>query len=234
MSFPQEQGGLKQFSFDAGNVALDASLSRARKDSFYAHFPLQLSALLQSVGTRTPGDLGFMTTVTPLNQGSLKENWYGFTYSLELGSLGSLSGDIGFFVTLFIGWAPAKDKYNVYVGTALPGSSSASLEIPIEGLLKLAFRKIEIAVSAAVAVTGAGVSADAGARAAGGTTDAGVAYMLKFRGIALSLFGLKFPSGAIDAYIAGNPGAKRGALAWYAAYAKKEEAEQKTKKPINH
>ncbi|TND08822.1 MAG: hemagglutinin protein [Bacteroidetes bacterium] len=215
MDFPQETPNESTFTFDASALSFDMSLSVARPESFYSHFPLQLSSLVQQKGTEQPGDLGFMSVVTPLNQGGLHLHWYGFQYALDLGSLGSLAGDAGFSIVLFIGWEPTDDpaKQNIYIGVSLPGSSSGNTKISIEGLLNLVFRKIEITVGEVTPDPAAGVN--------GGT-----AYMLKFRGISLSFFGFSFPPGLIDAYIFGNPGSRRSALGWYAAYAKDEKEEK--------
>jgi hypothetical protein len=209
MNFPPEAPSQKTFTFDAANLSFDLSRSKARVASFYNHFPLKLNGLIQSAGAATPGDMGFISAVSPLPQGRLESNWYGFTYKLDLGTLGSLTSDVGFVVEVFAGWAPEEADYNVYIGVKLPGSKSAAAEIPIEGVLKMVFKKIEFTANPTPANPATGRAA-------------GVAYMLKFRSIALSLLGFQFPPGQVDMYIFGNPRGNRSALGWYAAYAKDE------------
>ncbi|MFW0716548.1 hypothetical protein [Pedobacter sp. N23S346] len=205
MDFKKNVG--QKFSFVASKMFFDVFNSKPRPLSFYSHFPLQMNTLLQGSKVQFPGDLGYMNVSTPLQQGSFTDQWFGFVYNLDLGTLGSLTSDIGLKVKVLIGWAPAIESYNIYVGLNLPGSSSANTEIPIEGILKLVFRKIE--VTAAETLGNDGLKQ--------------VNYMLKLRGISLKLLSVSFPPGAIDMYLFGNPQSDRSAVGWYAAYSKEKE-----------
>jgi len=222
MDFPQEDPDKKTFGFDAGNLSFDISGSYSRDHSFYGHFPLKMNGLQQvlnnkaageddSAAVTTPGDLGYISAISPLQQGKLDEGWYGFTFQLDIGTLGSLTSDVGFVVEIFIGWTPTNvdTDYNVYMGVKLPGSKSSAAEIPIEGVLKMVFKKIEFTANEIPANPAL-------------NQKEGMAYMLKFRSISLSLLGFNFPPGQIDMYIFGNPERKRSALGWYAAYVGEE------------
>lgn len=205
MNFKRSTG--QQFTFTAGKMFFDVLNSKARPLSFYSHFPLQLNTLLQGSKTQLPGDLGYMNVSTPLQQGSFNDQWFGFVYDLDLGTLGSLTSDIGLKVKVLIGWAPSAEAYNIYVGLNLPGSSSANTEIPIEGILKLVFKKIEVTAAENLSSDG----------------QKQVNYMLKLRGISLSLLSVSFPPGTIDMYLFGNPQSDRSAVGWYAAYSRAKE-----------
>lgn len=219
MDYPPESPEEKAFTFDAGTLAFDLTKSIARPQSLYSHFPLKLSGLTQNklVESTTPGDLGFISAVSPLNQGGFKkeDEWYGFTYSMDLGTLGALTNEVGFVVTIFLGWKPVSTGYNVYVGVKLPGSKSAAAEIPIQGILKLVFEKIEFTTSEVAA------NPDIGQAAV-------TSYMLKFRSIALSLLGFNFPPGQIDMYIFGDPDGSKSAVGWYACYSGDDEAAEES------
>ncbi len=192
----------KNLTFDAGAVAFDVVRSVARTKSFFNHFPLKVAGLYQAPQGDTPGDQGFISLRTPLDQTDLKYPWYALKYDVNLGTLGNLVGGAGFIVTLAACWAPCTTGYNTYVGLKLPGSKSSRAEISIEGVLKLSFRGIELFVD-------------------GGETQGRNEYMLKFKNIALDLFGFTFPPGLIDLYMFGNPdGSDKGTLGWYTAYAK--------------
>ena len=99
------------------------------------------------------------------------------------------------------------------MGIQLPGSQSAKAEIPIEGILKLAFKKLEISVAETPdnPVTGAPAS---------------TAYTLLFRSITIGLLGIKFPPVQIDLYIFGNPSDDKSAVGWYACYSGKDKQKE--------
>jgi hypothetical protein len=193
-----------QFTFNAGVLALDLVHSVARDESLYNHFPLKLIGLLQAPQDTKPGDLGYISIKSPLRQAGLEYPWYALTFMLDLGTLGALAGDVGFVITLVAAWQPDISDTKTYVGIKLPGSNSANAEIPIEGVLKLSMKGIEFTANT--------------------DSDGNMAYLLRFRSIALKIFILSFPPGQTDIYLFGDPAQKRSdVLAWYAAYAKDEK-----------
>ncbi|MFK7936762.1 MAG: hypothetical protein AB8G22_24830 [Saprospiraceae bacterium] len=224
MEYPLANPTEKTFAFDYSDLAFNVKGSYARNESFYGHFPLQiqdfqyvLPVLIPADTTfeemdeadqpATPGDLGYMSVTSPLVQGHLLNGWFGFTYQLDLGTMGALTSKAGFKVEVFVGWSPtnSNEDYNVYIGLKLPGSKGEATEIPIEGVLKMVFKRIEL-VAMPIAPTEEG-------------EEEKMSYILKFRSISLSLLGLDFPQGQVDMYIFGNPNRKRSALGWYACYA---------------
>jgi hypothetical protein len=128
---------------------------------------------------------------------------------LSLGSPGGLAGNNEFNAMLLAAWAPNAKSATVSVGIALPRSGGGSNAITIMGPLKLNTGVIGFAV----------------------TEEGG--YILSFRNVNLSFFGVKFPpGGAVNVLLFGNPeaGAARGLLGWYAAYQKDAEKKDEEKK----
>ncbi|HWA90319.1 MAG TPA: hypothetical protein VG889_09810 [Rhizomicrobium sp.] len=212
MSFAEDAPQEAVFAFDAGALSFNMAQSIARPMSLFRHFPLTLNGLVAvpqlaiEAGTPkavTPGSLGYIECSTPLQPGRPNPPWYGLAFNLDLGSLGSLAGNQKLGAGVIAAWGNGGDGYNVYIGLKLPGSNSAKPEIPIEGLLKLAFGKVEFTASD-----------DAGGRA----------YMLKLRQIVLRILLLSFPPGNVDLYLFGDPAARasNSALGWYAAYSRAE------------
>lgn len=215
MTFNAETPADKTFVFDAGKLTFDMAQSVARPTSLFNHFPLKLTGLVQqratlaasSTSVTTPGDLGFISVAPPagMHQSVPNDDWFGLVFDLNLGTLGALAGNLGFVVALLAAWQPGTAQSSTYIGLKLPGSKSANAEIPIEGILKLTFKRIEFVASDLD-------PADPGK---------GRAYVLKLRRIALSVFSASFPPGQTDLYLFGNPAAgDNNTLAWYAAYLK--------------
>jgi hypothetical protein len=208
MSFPQDHPDQVTFTFEAGGLALDIGQSVPRPMSLFRHFPLTFNGLIAvpqpalSAGQAdavTPGSFGYIECVTPLQPGHPNPPWYGLVFDLDLGTLGSLAGNQKLGVSVIAAWGNSGEGYNVYIGLKLPGSNSAKPEIPIEGLLKLAFAKVEFTSN---------------------DSAAGRSYMLKLRQIVLRILLLSFPPGNVDLYLFGDPAARTGnsALGWYAGY----------------
>ncbi|HVT10717.1 MAG TPA: hypothetical protein VHE55_00490 [Fimbriimonadaceae bacterium] len=191
-----------QFHFDAASMAFDLSQSVARSGSLYRHFPLKFTGLVPGSPGSSPGDMGYISVQSPLPQAKMADPWFALTFDLDLGTLGALAGDAGWTVNLLAAWTPRKGQRLTYIGLQLPGSKSARPEIPIEGVLKLSFSGIEFTVG----------------------DDAGSAYILHFRNMALRVLTLSFPPGQNEIALFGDPsGGASGALGWYAAYAKDED-----------
>jgi hypothetical protein len=194
--------GEADFVFDATHMTFDLSTSQARPDSLYSHFPLSLTGFTQANSGMTPGGLGYMSVGNPLGQSSLEFPWFALNFTLNLGSLGALAAEAGFYANILAGWAPNETNYSIFVGLQLPGSTGGGQrQIVIEGILKLTFANIAFTVSTA--------------------PNGGPAYLLTLSNIALKLFLVSFPpTGQINLYLFGNPGGSGASLGWYAGYVK--------------
>ncbi|MEM9544897.1 MAG: hypothetical protein AAGA77_02945 [Bacteroidota bacterium] len=220
MEFPQETPDAQTFKFNSDQLVFDMPGSIARPNSLYMHFPINLVGFQVGTKDTNPEDKGYMSLTTPLNQGNLNESWYAFVFNLDLGTMGGLTSDVGFKVDILAGWAAKAEPYNVYTGLKMPGSTSSSTEIPIEGILKLVFKSIEMTATETPANPATGAVAT-------------MNYILKWRSISLGLLGYHFPPGQIDVYVFGNPGNdNRTALGWYAAYAGEEDEEEEKDQQI--
>jgi hypothetical protein len=196
---PQAAQPAPVFDFDASQLSFDLAGSKPRASSFYAHFPLTLSAFTQAKQGATPSTLGYMGVQTPLNQSSLEYPWYSLDLDLNLGSAGALAARAGFVATLTVAWAPGGGGYKVFTGLKLPGSSGAKRAITIEGLFDISFKTLQlIALKDDV-------------------------YVLVLYGIGFSFLSFTFPpNGQVDFALFGDPRTTNGgaSLGWYAAYAK--------------
>lgn len=187
------------FDFEAGQLSFDLAGSVARKDSFYQHFPLSLSAFTQAKDGTTPSTLNYLGVQTPLNQSALEYPWYSLDFDLNLGSAGALAAKASFVATLTVAWTPGGTSYSVFTGLKLPGSNSSKRAISIEGLFDITFKSLQV-----IAV-------------------ADNVYVLVLYGIAFSFLSFSFPpSGQVDFALFGDPRVANGgsSLGWYASYAR--------------
>ncbi|NEQ45856.1 MAG: hypothetical protein F6K00_20860 [Leptolyngbya sp. SIOISBB] len=193
------------FTFDASQIAFDLKKSQPRSQSLYGKFPLKLVEFV-TLNDETAAPKGFVSVKTPLRGTSLPSLGFGFKFEINLGSLGELSGSAKFVANLLMAWAPntegTQDQPQIFVGFRLPGIGGDPLGFPLQSVLKLSFKQVELL-------------RDLGAEEA--------AYLLKIQKIALKFFVLKFPpNGQTELVIFGNPDAEASndAVGWYAAYAK--------------
>jgi hypothetical protein len=197
----------RSFAFEAGQMVFDLSASAARPLSLYRRFPLQATGMVQGSAERTPAALGYLPVGSPLDAGSLGEEWFGLRMALGLGSQGSLAAKAGFEATLLAAWAPDEQAYNALVAIQLPGSQNGSKSLTIQGPLKLGIGDIALLYNKDQQ-----------------------AYLLRFANIALSFLSLKFPPGGrTNVLLFGDPEPKGSdtTLGWYAAYLKDEKEKPK-------
>jgi len=201
----------RTFRFNLDEISFDPAASRARPTSFLQRFPLRVSGLVQGTAAQPPRQLGYLPLATPLAQPGLSGPWFGLLYSVDLGTLGALSSAPALSAVILAAWSPAGAQHQVNVGLKLPGVESARALLPVQGVLDLGFAGIDLTADGATA------------------NPPDPAYVLRFRDFYLRLFGWKFPPGQNTIALFGNPDAAsqniatdRGALGWYAAYAKKE------------
>lgn len=212
MTCPLEKDAIPTFSFDPSQIAFDLKKSSVRPQSFYAKFPLKLvNFVYLNPDQPASKPKGYLPVKTPLGGGSLPTSGYGFNYELNLGSLGALAGAAQLVVNLLVVWEPNRDSSQkepkMFVGLRLPGIGGDVLGFPLQSVLKLSFKSVELIVDRSNPVR--------------------VAYLLKIKKIALKFFVLSFPpSGQTEIVIFGNPDAtdSNDAIGWYAAYAKEKPA----------
>src|SRR5206468_1317167 len=100
-----------------------------------------------------------------LRQTPLQPPWFGLVYTLDLGSLGALSGSRPLTLTLLAGWGIGKSEEDMpaYLGLKLPGGRGTSIQWPLQGVLKLGFRRRRAAPRAAAPDRAAAARAGTGA-----------------------------------------------------------------------
>jgi hypothetical protein len=197
------------FTVSTETLSFDLANSRSRPDSLFARFPLRLQGLIAASG-QPPASQGFAPISAPLQQSAMADSWYGLLFELDLGTFGALAGSAGLTLGLVVGWSTGgtQDEPAVYVGVQLPGTrQQLGAQLPLEGVLSLAFRSIELA-----AVPG----------------ESGREYLLRFRNFALRVLGISLPPGHTDITLFANPlqsGATK--LGWYAAYSADKDPKKK-------
>jgi len=211
MDFPVATPDQRTFAFNLDEIAFDPASSQARPTSFFRRFPLQVAGLIHGDATRKPRDLGFMPLETPLSQPGFTGEWFGLLLAVDLGTLGALSSAPALSATIIAAWSPTPSGHQVNIGLKLPGVESIRSLSPIQGVIDLGFQAIDLQAQGAT------------------DTPPDPAYTLRFRNFFLRFLGWKFPPGQNTITLFGNPDAAsqplasdRGALGWYAAYAKKE------------
>ena len=229
VSFPPDQPTQRTFNFDPTQIAFDTKRSQVRPDSLYAKFPLKLTGLRSSNGTKKLDDAGYMPVKSPLGSGKLDTHWYGLTFELQLGSLGALAGKAGLVATILAAWSPVEPDDapaatptattdadfpssttktkggDIFIGLGLPGVTGGKREITLQGILKLAFKSIEFVVGTT------------------GPPEHRPSYLLKLKNIVLKVLILSLPPNAqTEIIIFGDPQgtAENNTVGWYAAYAK--------------
>ncbi len=203
LSFPESNPSDRSFIFDPNHLQFDTTRSKARADSLYNKFPLKLTGLLYSPGDKTTNDYGYMPVKAPLAAKlEAGQPWYGFTYDLQLGTLGALAGKAGLVASLIVAWSPDPQAAGIFMGLRLPGSTGGKREISIQGILKIVFKSIEFVA---------------------GTNQGKVSYLLKLKNIVIKFLILSIPPNAqTEIIIFGDPAgtAENNTVGWYAAYVK--------------
>lgn len=202
MDFDLSTPACKTFGFDISHMAFNIAQSTMRKDSLYAHFPLQVKTIIGGGAGNKLSDMDFLNVIIPdlESGGSISDNWYGLLFNLNMGTLGALAAEAGFNAEFLTVWQPGSASVAAYV--KLPGVDTKSRFLSLQGILKVDIETIQLMK---------GKKYD-------GTGDA---YLMKFNNIALKFLSKKFPPDAnIYFFLFGNPedNAPPGSLGWYAAY----------------
>jgi len=202
------------FAMTADKIAFDLARSQPRPDSLYSKFPLKLVSFIDySADQLDRKPRGYLPVKTPLSakgKNALPDNGFGLNFELNLGSLGALAGAAQLIVNLAFIWQPntdgqAKDAVT-FVGLKMPGFGGDVLGFPLQSVLKLSFKQVEMLRD---------------------ISQKKPAYLLKIKNVALKFFVLKFPpNGQTEIVVFGNPDAtgSNDAIGWYAAYAKEPKA----------
>ena len=216
MSFPMQTPEQQHFTSGEAGVSFDTGpgASLARPASLMENFPLRLDGLVaapdlaatgQPPQGATPESLGFTSIGAPLDQQPLTAPWFGLSLTLDMGTLGALSGAIGLKITLLAAWGPEPVAGDppVYLGIKLGMSNALNGSLPLQGVLKLGFRNFLFETWR--------------------DSENRLNYLLRMRRFALSVLAWSFPPGNADLMLFGAPGSPKTSLGWYAAYLKDED-----------
>lgn len=223
MQFKLSDSTHQSFTSFESATSLDPANSVLRKNSLAANFPLRIADIeVVAAGTDgkglTPEQMGFVSIACPLDQTPMSAPWYGLVYTVDLGSLGALSGSIGLSMSVLTAWSTgSNDNVPVYLGLKLASYTPGGGSLPLQGVLKLGFRSFEfIAYQASVDVIG---------------------YQLWMHRFALSVLCWSFPPGNADLVLFGatdegdtpaGDDTKPLSMGWYAAYDNKPDGASKT------
>jgi hypothetical protein len=205
MAFPLETPANRTFTFNIGSISFDIGQSSTRADSLYRHFPLQLTGMTQGNKENSPASQGYLNvTQWPQQpQEAISGNWYGLTFTLNMGTPGALASAAGFNTTFLAAWNTGGT--GSAAGLKLPGVNPKAPFFSLQGILKLDVGAVSLSL-------------------ADGSMPGHMAYLMRINNIAMKLLGLSFPSGGnIGFFLFGNPDqdAPPQSLGWYAAYVKK-------------
>lgn len=204
MSFALATPTVHSFTVELGGIGFDPGASKARRRSLVANFPVALTGFVSSRPSatgpgQTPAELGFAPVDASLDQVPLEAPWYGLLYTLDLGTLGALSGGASVTLTVLAAWGPgaAEEDRPVYVGLRPPGASGRGAQWSLQEVIKLGFRNFRFQTIEAAAAR---------------------AYMLRLHRFSLSILGLSVPPGSLDLVITGSGQDAGAVVGWYAAY----------------
>ncbi len=219
-------GTSTSFSLDPSQIAFDLARSQARPNSLYSKFPLKLVNFVHlNANKPDTHPKGYLPVKTPLGGSKMPSSGFGLNFELNLGSLGALAGAAQLVVNLLFVWEPNlasssdnssdnspenlelnKPFANPFVGLRLPGFGGDVLGFPLQSVLKLSFKNVEMLRD---------------------LSQEKPAYLLKIKKVALKFFVLSLPpNGQTEIVVFGNPDAtgRNDAIGWYAAYAKEPAA----------
>lgn len=211
MTFPVTTPTATVLVMGTANLAYDLGASRARGDSLFNGFALELKSFVEVSDAHTPAELGFLSVSSSLVLERLTVPWYGVVYEVTLGGPGALASAAGFTSKLLVAWSPKATlgaaTHSVFLGLSLPGAAPAAKLFSVEGVFKVAVGSI--ALSRQV-VPDTGQDPPPPPRHY---------YCLRLDDIALKIFGIVKlpPSATIRFFLFGDPD-QLGSLAWYAAY----------------
>jgi hypothetical protein len=205
MAFPADDPTKRTLAFMPGEIRFDVARSTPRPDSLFVNFALELQDLASGTAQSGPGDAGYLNVITDAALSGVDgSDWFGIRYQLNMGTPGSLAGDVGLTSSLLTAWSPAStgSQYRALVGLELPGTGGGAKLISLQSVLKLSIGQIRLTYVAGKE-----------------------SFLLMLTEIALKFLGLLKipPNGSTLFYLFGNPKSdgKASGLGWYAMYRQK-------------
>ncbi len=212
MSFALATPSVHSFTTELAGIGFDPGASKARVRSLLPNFPVALTGFVFSRPSadgpgQTPAELGFAPVDASLEQQPLEPPWFGLLYTLDLGTLGALSGGASVSLTVLAAWGPgaADEDRPVYVGLRPPGASGRGAQWSLQEVIKIGFRNFRFQTIEAATAR---------------------AYMLRLHRFSLSILGLSVPPGSLDLVITGSGQDAGAVVGWYAAYDAGEDAKK--------
>jgi hypothetical protein len=198
-SFPLATPLATSFSFDISQMSLDPGNSITRTNSLVKNFPLQLTAVISSDTSPTPASMGYLNVklFSLQQQQAAGTRWYGLQFNLNMGTLGALTGALGFNTTFLALWTVGGT--GAAAALKLPGVNPQAPFFSLQGIIKLNIGSIELSL-------------------ADGTNST---YLMKINNIALKLLALSFPpDGNVNFFVFGNPDGEDApqSVGWYTGY----------------
>lgn len=188
-----KQAEATRFSMEYGQLQFHQENAAVRKWAFPQVFAVRLEGFLPEKGGQTPEQKGYTCINAPIRQGTPGDTYQGFLWTLDVGSLGGLSGQ-GLvqlhLLTAF--WPDGSGGTAYYLGMQLPGTWGSDVW-KLQGLFGLGFDSFSLE-----------------------RTDAG--YQLRLHNFQIQLLGTAFPQGNSDIVLFSD-GKQIG---WYAAYEEEE------------
>ncbi|SFW76473.1 hypothetical protein [Chitinophaga sancti] len=206
MTYPGSDPSSKAMVLDASQISFDTSHSKARNNSIFLNFALDLQGLVIAEPLTTLSDKGYLAVIPDIALSDVSTgSWYGLRFKLNMGTPGELAGKISLDSYLLIAWSPHSKEganYKASIGISLPGTGGGAKLISLQNVMKLSIGQIRLAYNTSQN-----------------------SFLLMFTEIALKFLGmLKVPpNGSTLFYLFGNPdsGGKASGLGWYAMYKKK-------------
>ncbi|WEA41655.1 hypothetical protein [Lysinibacillus fusiformis] len=139
----------KTFTFDASTLLPDLAQSVMRTGSLAAGFPIQLNRFLADMSPVELQKSGYIPIITESTSGAgveplaidESEQWYGLEYSLDLGSLGSLSSNNNLSCNCAICWS---NTNNYYVGLQVPGIRLEKMMVSLQQVIDTKFNSVRL------------------------------------------------------------------------------------------
>jgi hypothetical protein len=200
MNFDIKNPKFKKFSCHLENMSFNIANSIYRNNSLHSHFPVKLTNMIWGMDNKHPKDKGYMNINTEIASIPLNNLWYGLEYKLELGSLGAIASNTGFYSNLCICFSSASKKqdkqYSIFIGLKIPGSTNNNNVCSIQGVFHVGIDKIQLT-----------------------KTDNDI-FLLLLNNIGIKFFGKNIVPGETDFYLFGNTDKKSNSnnLGWYLGY----------------
>jgi hypothetical protein len=200
-SFPLATPAATTFSFNIAQTSFDAVQSYSRTNSLVTNFPIQITGILSSGTSPTPASMGYLNVQLPSLQQKqpVGKQWFALQYNLNMGTLGALTGALGFNTTFLAVWNVGGT--GAAAAIKLPGVNPQAPFFSLQGVIKINIGSIQLVL-------------------ADGSDSA---YLMKINNIALKLLALSFPSGGnVNFFLFGNPNGTSDpqSVGWYTGYVK--------------